>query len=82
MEPFYILVLTIGAAVYFLPTIVAIARGKLSGAGVMIMNFVLGWTVIGWVVCFIWAFTGRTKADERRDEERHREVLAMMAKRH
>ena len=42
---------------YFLPTIIAFARKKDSAGAVFILNFFLGWTFIGWVVCLIWALS-------------------------
>jgi hypothetical protein len=40
---------------YWLPTIIAVARQTHSALGVAVLNFFLGWTVIGWVVALIWA---------------------------
>jgi hypothetical protein len=40
---------------YWLPTIVAIARHTHSAFGVAALNFFLGWTGIGWVLALIWA---------------------------
>ena len=42
---------------YFLPTIIAFARKKDSAGAVFILNFFLGWTLIGWVICLIWALS-------------------------
>src|SRR5215472_12356499 len=38
---------------YFLPSI--IARDKKDAAGIFLVNFFLGWTVIGWVAALLWA---------------------------
>jgi hypothetical protein len=66
-------------AIYFFPTICAGLRGKANGTGgVFLVNLLLGWTLIGWLVSFIWACSGTTEADERREEERHAELLAAM----
>jgi hypothetical protein len=40
---------------YFLPSIVAFARSKRDTAAIVLLNFFLGWTVIGWVVALVWA---------------------------
>jgi len=40
---------------YFLPSIIALARGKRDLLAIFLLNFFLGWTVIGWVVALIWA---------------------------
>jgi hypothetical protein len=44
-----------GFAMYFLPSIVALARSKRDLAAILILNFFLGWTMIGWVVALVWA---------------------------
>ena len=42
-------------AIYFLPAI--IGRDKKDALGIFLVNFFLGWTLIGWVVAFLWAFS-------------------------
>ena len=44
-----------GFVMYFLPTIIALARNKRDIAAILLLNFFLGWSVIGWVVALIWA---------------------------
>jgi hypothetical protein len=44
-----------GFVMYFLPSIVALARSKRDIAGIVLLNFFLGWTMIGWVVALVWA---------------------------
>lgn len=39
---------------YWLPTIVAIARGSHSTLGIAVLNF-FGFTGIGWILALIWA---------------------------
>jgi hypothetical protein len=38
---------------YFLPSI--IGKGKKDALGIFLVNLLLGWTVIGWVVALLWA---------------------------
>jgi hypothetical protein len=45
--------LAILIVLYFLPAI--IGRNKHNATGIFLLNFFLGWTVIGWVIAFIWA---------------------------
>lgn len=54
----YLLVL---AAFYFLPTVVALARGKVNPGGAVVVNLLLGWTLIGWIVALAMAASGTTK---------------------
>ena len=46
---------------YLLPTVVALKRDHPSKGGIIVLNILLGWTFIGWVVSLAWAFsaTGR-----------------------
>jgi hypothetical protein len=49
----FIVIIVIGA--YFLPTIVAIARKVTNQGSVAVINFFLGWTLVGWVVALAMA---------------------------
>jgi Superinfection immunity protein len=40
-------------ALYFLPSIMG--RDKRDFAGIFLVNLLLGWTLVGWVVAFLWA---------------------------
>jgi hypothetical protein len=40
-------------ALYFLPSI--IGHKKRDFAGIFIVNFLFGWTVIGWIIAMVWA---------------------------
>jgi Superinfection immunity protein len=44
-----------GFVMYFLPTIIALARSKRDIVGILLLNLFLGWTMIGWVVALVWA---------------------------
>ena len=50
---------------YFMPTIVALVRDKRGAGGVALVNFFLGWTVIGWLLAFVWASSGKTKSEKK-----------------
>lgn len=41
--------------VYFLPSVVAYARNKRNAGAILILNLLLGWTFVGWVVSLVWA---------------------------
>lgn len=43
------------ALLYFIPSISAYSRGKRNAASVLVINFFLGWTVIGWIVALSMA---------------------------
>lgn len=44
-----------GFVMYFLPSIVALARNKRDITAIVLLNLFLGWTMIGWVVALVWA---------------------------
>jgi hypothetical protein len=44
-----------GFVVYFLPSILALARNKRDRVSIFVLNFLLGWTAIGWVIALVWA---------------------------
>ena len=50
------LLLLIGlVALYFLPTIVARSNKHSKKGAILLLNILVGWTLIGWIACFIWA---------------------------
>lgn len=51
----FALFVLIAAAVYLLPTVVALARGHRNRASIMVVNIMLGWTLLGWVISMTWA---------------------------
>jgi hypothetical protein len=40
---------------YFLPSIVALIRSKRDTLAIFLLNFFLGWSVIGWIIALVWA---------------------------
>lgn len=40
---------------YFLPTIGAVMEKKENTAAIFLVNLLLGWTFIGWVIALVWA---------------------------
>ena len=43
------------AGLYFLPTIIGFQ--KRNAGAIFVLNLLLGWTVIGWVIALVWALT-------------------------
>ena len=48
-------VVIIGLFVYFVPYMIAVARGKENSLAIGLLNIFLGWTLAGWVVALVWA---------------------------
>lgn len=47
--------LLFGVAFYFLPTIIAAVRSKRNAPAIFILNLLLGWTFVFWVVALVWS---------------------------
>lgn len=45
----------VSLAVFFLPTIIAVARHHRNTLAIFLVNFFLGWTGIGWIAALIWS---------------------------
>lgn len=52
-------VLTVG---YMLPWMIAALRGKSNHWAVMVLNLLLGWTLVGWVVALVMAVNSHNLA--------------------
>jgi Superinfection immunity protein len=52
---FFFPIFGLGFVLYFLPSILALARNKRDTVSIFVLNFLLGWTAIGWVVALVWA---------------------------
>ena len=59
MESLFIMpvVFVVFMGIYFMPAIVAYVRGHPSFIAILVLNLFLGWSLIGWVVALIWAFS-------------------------
>jgi hypothetical protein len=55
LPAFFLPFIGFGFLMYFLPSIIALARNKRDIAAIVLLNFFLGWTMIGWVVALVWA---------------------------
>ena len=50
---------------YLLPALVALTRRHHNTGAIFLLNFFLGWTVLGWVVALVWAATHAYAFDNR-----------------
>lgn len=58
------------AILYFLPFLIANHRGRDSQLMIFLLNLLLGWTVLGWLVVLIMACSG-----ENRDQRQMRQAM-------
>lgn len=54
-----------GFFVYFLPSIIALARSKRDTLAIFLLNLFLGWSIIGWIVALVWAAKNDVPATAR-----------------
>jgi len=53
---FFILSAT-ALCIYLFPSMIAGKRDHHAFTGIFLINILVGWTVIGWIVCLIWAYS-------------------------
>lgn len=51
------LVVVIYAAIYVVPSAIALSRRHQSLNAIAMINILFGWTGLGWVVALLWSFT-------------------------
>jgi hypothetical protein len=54
---FWLLIVAAGAGLYFLPTIIAVAQHRSNVAAVAVINVLLGWSFVGWIVALVMALS-------------------------
>lgn len=54
-----LLIVGVGLVVYFLPALNAMSRKHPSSGGVFLLNLLLGWTLLGWIVAAVWSASGK-----------------------
>lgn len=56
-----VFLIVIACVLYFVPTFTAMMRKSTNVSGVLIVNFITGWTFIGWIIALVMACTGQRK---------------------
>lgn len=49
------IMLAVMVAAYFLPGLIAYMRGHHNAASIMLLNLLLGWTLLGWIGALVWS---------------------------
>lgn len=52
-------------AVYLVPSWIAFTRGHQNAGSILLLNLLLGWTVLGWIAALGWALTRVTARRQR-----------------
>ena len=50
-----LIVLLLCLAFWFLPVIIAANRNHRNTTAIFILDLLLGWTIIGWIIALIWS---------------------------
>jgi hypothetical protein len=58
-----ILAIIVLVCLYFLPSWVAGYREHRNFNAIFVLNILLGWSGLGWIIAFVWAFTANTDAE-------------------
>jgi hypothetical protein len=53
------------AAIYFIPTWIAIRRRHRNSMALLAVNVLAGWTIAGWFVALFWALLGKGENENR-----------------
>jgi ABC-type sugar transport system permease subunit len=60
MDIFFIVTIILAICFYFLPTTIVSIRHLEHGTGIFRVNFLFGWTVLGWIAALIWEGRGES----------------------
>jgi hypothetical protein len=58
-EIFLMILILPSLAVYFVPTIIALARRARNSLAIVLINIFAGWTFLGWVAALVWSIVDR-----------------------
>ena len=65
-----IALLVVALCVYFLPAIIASERRHRERGPIFVLNLLLGWSFVGWVVALVWSLTSHVEPPPTSLEER------------
>ena len=54
----FIVCAIIGGYIYFLPGVIAGYKKHKHRTAITLLNWITGWTIVGWIGLLIWALTG------------------------
>ena len=57
----FLLLCVIALNIYFLPTVIASHRKHPNRIPIFLVNFLLGWLCLGWIVALVWSATAIDK---------------------
>ena len=57
----FVIFALLAVVAYFVPAWIAAHRKHPQAAAIFILNFLLGWTILGWIAALIWSATAVEK---------------------
>lgn len=63
-------VFVIGFQIYFLPSFIAKLRKHSKLTAIFVLNILVGWTMGGWVIAIVWAFTEKNNVIKIKDDKK------------
>ena len=61
LAPARVILFLLGVALYLLPSGLAVHRDCRATAWIIMLNVLLGWTVVGWIAAIGWAAWGKAR---------------------
>lgn len=65
-----LLLIYLGLVIYFIPSLIAYRKNHANINQIFILNLLLGWIFIGWVIALIWAYKKPEEKNESSKEEK------------
>ena len=65
-----VLGLSVCVFVYFIPFGIAYSRRHKNTRLIFLLNFMFGWTGLGWIVLLAWSIKGKNKKDRKKKQDR------------
>jgi Superinfection immunity protein len=60
--PYHLIVMPLILVIFFAPAIIAMRRHHARVLAIFMVNLLLGWTVVGWIVALVWSFLSPREA--------------------
>ncbi|MDE3200832.1 MAG: superinfection immunity protein [Acidobacteriota bacterium] len=61
--PMHLLIFLLVLVAYLVPTAIAIYRNCIASVWIILLDILLGWTLVGWAGALGWAIVGKTRRD-------------------
>lgn len=59
----------VALCLYFVPTMIASMRGHKEQTPILLLNLLLGWTFVGYVIALVWSTTSNVGIKEEKEPD-------------